>query len=95
MGKYLRISSYIRKPFLIYDFATACSTLNFLIFEERFFISVPLILGEANYFMGHFKGIFLGGQDFFDPLNCPERSEGQFRVRGPKILAGKISYKNL
>jgi hypothetical protein len=22
-GKYLRISSYIRKPFLIYDFATA------------------------------------------------------------------------
>ncbi len=23
MGKYLRISSYIRKPFLIYDFATA------------------------------------------------------------------------
>ncbi len=23
MGKYLRISSYIRKPFLIYDFAIA------------------------------------------------------------------------
>jgi hypothetical protein len=23
MGKYLRISSYIRKPFLIHDFATA------------------------------------------------------------------------
>jgi hypothetical protein len=23
MGKYLRISSYIRKPFLTYDFATA------------------------------------------------------------------------
>ncbi len=23
MGEYLRISSYIRKPFLIYDFATA------------------------------------------------------------------------
>ncbi len=23
MGKYLRISSYIRKPFFIYDFATA------------------------------------------------------------------------
>ncbi len=43
MVKYLRISSYIRKPFLIYDFATVCSTLNFLIFEENFiffFISV-------------------------------------------------------
>ncbi len=23
MGKFLRISSYIRKPFLVYDFATA------------------------------------------------------------------------
>jgi hypothetical protein len=23
MGKYLRISSYIRKPFLLFDFATA------------------------------------------------------------------------
>jgi hypothetical protein len=40
MGKYLRISSYIRKPFLQYD----CSTLNFPIYEENlifFFISVP------------------------------------------------------
>ncbi len=35
MGKYLRISSYIRKFFLIYDFATACSTLNFLSYEEN------------------------------------------------------------
>ncbi len=38
MGKYLRISSYIRKPFLIYD----CSTMNFPIYEENlifFFIS--------------------------------------------------------
>jgi hypothetical protein len=31
MGKHLRISSYVRKPFLIYDFATA-PLLNFLIF---------------------------------------------------------------
>jgi hypothetical protein len=31
MGKYLRISSCIRKPFLIYDFAT----LNFRIYEEK------------------------------------------------------------
>jgi hypothetical protein len=42
MVKYLGISSYIRKPFLIYDFATA-PLLNFLIYEENlifFFISV-------------------------------------------------------
>ncbi len=40
MIKYLRISSNIRKPFLIYDFVTA-----FLIYEESlifFFISVSL-----------------------------------------------------
>ncbi len=43
MGKYLRISSYIRKPFLIYDFATAPLLCNFPIYEENlifFFISV-------------------------------------------------------
>ncbi len=41
MGKYLRISSYIRKPFLTW--LCNCSTLNFLIYEENsifFFISV-------------------------------------------------------
>ena len=45
MVKYLRMSSYIRTPFLVYDFATACSTLNFLIYEENlifFLISVWL-----------------------------------------------------
>jgi hypothetical protein len=35
MVKYLRISSYIRTPFLIYDFAPR-SHLNFLIYEENF-----------------------------------------------------------
>ncbi len=42
MGKYLDISSYIRKAFLIYDFATAPLWI-FLIYEENlifFFISV-------------------------------------------------------
>ncbi len=32
MGTYLRIYSYIRKPYLIYD----CSTMNFPIYEEKF-----------------------------------------------------------
>jgi hypothetical protein len=34
MGKYLRISSYIRKPFLLYNICN-CSTLNFHIYEEN------------------------------------------------------------
>ncbi len=52
MGKSLRISSYIRKPFLIYDFATSCSTLNFRIYEENFiffFISVEEKYEGRNY----------------------------------------------
>jgi hypothetical protein len=43
MGKYLRISSYIRKPFLIYDFATASLEFPYTVYEENFilfFISV-------------------------------------------------------
>ncbi len=43
MGKYLRISSYIRKPFLIYDFATAPLRISLYVYEENlifFFISV-------------------------------------------------------
>ncbi len=46
MGKYLRISSNIRKPFLIHIWHCKCSTLNFLIYEENlifFFISVPCL----------------------------------------------------
>jgi hypothetical protein len=52
MGKYLRISSYIRKPSRIYDFATSCSTLNFHIYEENlifFFISVEEKYEGKNY----------------------------------------------
>jgi hypothetical protein len=40
MGKYLRIFSYIRKPFLMYDFAT--SPLRISLYEENlifFFVS--------------------------------------------------------
>jgi hypothetical protein len=42
MVKNLRISSYIRKPFLIYDFATDPIWISFYVYEENylfFFIS--------------------------------------------------------
>jgi hypothetical protein len=45
---------------------------------------------------GPFFGIFWGGQDFFDPLNFPERSEGQFRgqiSRGPLKISRKMAHK--
>jgi hypothetical protein len=48
MVKYLRISSYIRKPFLIYYFATV-----FLIYEETLiflFISVPACFPLSEWF---------------------------------------------
>jgi hypothetical protein len=51
MTKYLRISSYIRKPFLLSDFATAPMHLNFLIYEENFisfFISVSVKISRQT-----------------------------------------------
>jgi hypothetical protein len=41
MTKYLRISSYIRKPFLKHDFATAPMIWSFYKRNFFFFISVP------------------------------------------------------
>ncbi len=53
MTKYLRISSYIRKPFLIYDFAT--DPLNFLIFEKNFiFFFISVASGEEGYVLNLF-----------------------------------------
>ncbi len=46
MTKYLRISSYIRKPFLIYDFAT---DLNFLIYEENFIFIFISVKAKMDY----------------------------------------------
>jgi hypothetical protein len=49
MGKYLCISSYIRKPFLIYDFATAPL---FLIYEENFLFFFISVEGDGiHYFI--------------------------------------------
>jgi hypothetical protein len=49
LGKYLRISSYIRKPFLIYDFATAPL---FLINEEKFLFFFTSVAGDGiHYFI--------------------------------------------
>ncbi len=45
MGKYLLISSYIRKPFLIYDFATAPLWISIYMRKILFsFLSVYLVL---------------------------------------------------
>jgi hypothetical protein len=45
MGKYLRISSYIRKPFLIYDFETAPLWISFYMRKMWFsFLSVHIQL---------------------------------------------------
>jgi hypothetical protein len=43
--------------------------------------------------MSHFEGHFEGAKTLlsFDPLNCPERSEGQFR--GQK--SQKYQYKKI
>jgi hypothetical protein len=49
MGKYLRISSYIRKPFLIYDFATAPLRISLYMRKIRFCIKVPYGKSEHEH----------------------------------------------
>jgi hypothetical protein len=49
MTKYLRISSYIRKPFLIYEFATALIWF-FLKDEDNFFLSVHRLNDLHNFY---------------------------------------------
>ncbi len=66
-------------------------------------INVPLIMKmrEIIFFAGKllyepFLGIFWGGQDFFDPLNCPEHSKGQFwgqKSRGPLKIFREMAHK--
>ncbi len=49
MEKYLRISSYVRKPFLIYDFATAPLWISLYMRKIRFsFLSVHLQILENS-----------------------------------------------
>ncbi len=67
MIKYLRISSYIRKPFLIFDFASE-SHLNFLIYEENFvffFISAPTSFHQLRHTEPYtdYLSVFLGRLD--------------------------------
>ncbi len=51
---------------------------------------------RVNNFLSHFEGHFEGAKTFFDPLNCPERSEGQFRgqkSRGPLKMSQEMAKK--
>ncbi len=51
MGKYLLISSYIRKPFLIYDFATASLWISLYMCEENLiFFFYQCTLWQALHF---------------------------------------------
>jgi len=45
---------------------------------------ILLFCGQTTYRNGPFQGIFRGGQDFFWPLNCPERSI--FKISGAIIV---------
>ncbi len=49
MTKYWRTSSYIRKPFLIYDFATAHIWIPYRIYEENFIFFFYQCAGTVLY----------------------------------------------
>ncbi len=90
MGKYLGISSYIRKPFLIYDFATA-PLLNFLIYEENlifFFISVER---QIKVLIKNLAIFFLFPSKEFLPIY---HSKFSCWKRLPKNRRGNCSFSN-
>jgi hypothetical protein len=71
MGKYLRISSYIRKPFLIYDFATAPLWISFYMRKIRFsFLSVHTctILDSWEFQKMNFGKVISPHANFVSPL---------------------------
>jgi hypothetical protein len=55
MRKYAKISPYMRRPLVVYDFATA--TLNFLLYKENFilfFISKATV-GTGNVLLAYIQ----------------------------------------
>jgi hypothetical protein len=54
MGKYLRISSYIRKPFLIYDYATAPLWISLYI-RKIDFLFYQCSLYSVHFFINIFN----------------------------------------
>ncbi len=49
MGNYFCISSYFRKPFLIYDFATAPLWISLYIYEENFILFFISAIGSPGH----------------------------------------------
>ncbi len=68
-------------------------TINLPLFKKLWDIFF-FFAGQSLY--EPFQGTFWGGQDFFDPLNCPELSKGQFRgqkSRGPLKMSREMAHK--
>jgi hypothetical protein len=81
MGKYLRISSYIRKPFLICDFASNCYTLNFPIQYMRkiYFLFYQCTYSGAEMFVDPFSLIL---QSVATPLDSDMEASPRWRIYG-------------
>jgi hypothetical protein len=80
MTEYLRISSYIRKPFLLYDFATAPFWISLYLRKILFyFLSVYCIWGNiepddsAGSLMGSEEELKVGVQTECWPCTPPDR----------------------
>jgi hypothetical protein len=58
--KCANVSPYMRRPLVIYDFATACSILNFLIYEENlifYFISAANLRNSGIWGAGRWSNV--------------------------------------
>ncbi len=77
MVNYFRISSYIRKPFLIYDFA-----INFLIYEENFFFFFISVESNASLFLIGLWVVSKNKRERTEGVGHEERMQPESTVNG-------------
>ncbi len=100
MGKYLRISSYIRKPFLIYDFATAPLWIS--LYMRKIWFSLSVYQGsivtkflnlrrefDVHYYWHFWNCIYLA-------LNLPGKHfrKFKFNIARTKLQKGVSSFSS-
>jgi hypothetical protein len=94
MGKYLRISSYIRKPCLIYDFPN-CSTLKFLIYEENLIFFFFSAYSYYRYASKAYNSESDYGSEYGEDgqPHHPQQQQQQPRPQAPPSEAGTYHSK--
>jgi hypothetical protein len=85
--------SFTQQAHCVLERACNIITINVPLFKK---LRDIIFFLRDNNFLSHFKGHFEGAKTFLTPLNCPERSEGQFRgqkSRGPLKMSREMAQR--